>query len=193
MTFPTQGQTSYSTTMAVAVAGMAADAYRDLDIVGYVCSENIPFGCVVTLDTSTDAGGQTVFLPKSTSSTIGTIVGVALYVDTLQQNLAPTANVGWPSGTMVSVCRKGRVYGALHTVSTAPTPLINPNIMHASDDTSNGGGNAKYRGFFTLDSTSTSAGIEITAAPAGFRFVRDIATTGVCLIDINLPNGTSGS
>jgi hypothetical protein len=193
MTFPTQGQTSYSTTMAVAVAGMAADAYRDLDIVGYVCSESIPFGCAVTLDTTTDAGGQTVFLPKSTSSTIGTIVGVAMYVDTLQQNLAPTANVGWPSGTMVSVCRKGRVYGALLKTATNPSPLANPNLCHASDDTSNGGGQAKYRGFFTAESTSTSAGIEVTALPSGFRFIRDISTTGVCLIDINLPNGTSGN
>lgn len=191
------GQTAYSTTMTLAVAGQLADLYQDYDIVSYLCSENIPFGCGVVLDTSTDANGNTVMLPKGTSSTIGTLVGVAMYVDTLEQQLPGTTNIGHKAGTVIPVVRKGRIYAAFAAVSTltAITPLGNPNIFHASD---NSNSEAQYRGMFTTDSTATSAGLEITACPAGVRFVRitgleKASSIGVCLLDVNLPNGTSGN
>lgn len=200
MTFPTTGQTAYNNRMTQAVAGMWADNYEDLDIVSYYATANLPFGIAVQLD-SGDSTGQSVTLPAY-SSGLPTLVGVVLYVDTLAQSLAPTANVGHLAGTLVPVCRKGRIYCQLVTKGSngAPTALSRPNIYCP---TTNGSSLLKYAGFFTTDSTATSAGNEIQNAPAGMRFIRDItagiltsafdSSSSVCLIDVNFPNATSGN
>lgn len=188
------GQSSYSTQMTLAVAGQLADLYQDYDIVSYLCSVNVPFGTMVVLDTSTDANGNTVKLPNGTTTTIGTMVGVAMYVDSLEQQLPGTTNTGHLAGTVIPVVRKGRIYALFYAASTltAITPLGNPNVYHPSDNGTALG--VAVNGAFTTDATSNTANQEVTACAAGVRFVRitglEVASGfGVCLLDINLPNG----
>jgi hypothetical protein len=163
-------QTSYTTDLTAAVAGMLADNGPQ-EIGSAPAAEAIPFGCAVVIKSD-----GTVELPKNTGALpatgAGSLVGVSIY-----KNHVPAG--GYAAGDMVPFLRKGRIWARF--TGTAATYNEAMQIRHASD---NSNSELAHRGTFTDAAASTTVGQEKTAFSKGIA--RD-GLTGLALMDLNLP------
>jgi len=166
------GQTSYAQNPVIGEPGqLFGTEYHD--IVSYVASGTIPFGSVVEL-----SGGK-VRVPQATGSTL-TMKGVALQIVAKEQALGAAASsiaTTWVAGDVVPVLRKGRCFALWN--GTTQSDGLAPNVTHSSTTGS--------QGYFTDAATSTTAGSEIAAAPAGVVLGPVTGQSTFCLVELNLP------
>lgn len=161
-------QTSYQQDLSIAVAGMFADGDQDTSVTSYPASEVILPGrvCVVKADGTCELPKTAGAMPTSGA---GSVLGVSLYADS-----APPG--GYQIGDMVPILRRGKVWAEF--VGTAATDLQVLNIKNSSTI-------ATDRGKFTTDATSTTAGVEVSAAPR--TVARKMSGTTLVKVDINIP------
>lgn len=164
-------QTSYAQYHDAAIAGQVVEGIESRGQRGrYECSENLNFGRLVELHTD----GK-LREPQGTTTSMKIVGGVAY-----NPSLPPG---GYLAGSfMVPAFRRGQMW--VPYTGTTPTVEATFNIRHASDDSNS---EAQHRGKVTATATSTTAGSEIQAAPAGMACIKVNTTLGLALIEFNLP------
>ena len=167
------GQLSYNLEMDIAVPGQLADQNLDDKVISFPAGEDIEFGRLLEVDTS-----GLVWKTKGTGASLtnGKLAGVSVLDVARPQALASaggsSGNGHYKAGEMVPVLRKGHIYAAWDggTGSFGQGVYVVPNVNHSSttDPTD-------IKGTFTGNTTSSSAGSEVAAAPAGILLVRDVS------------------
>lgn len=162
-------QTSFSEFAAEAFAGQQADV-QDSFIASYICSEDVPAGRVLELNTD-----GTVRTAQGTGAGLP-LAGVSV-LKTAASSTAPLAtNVSYKSGDVVAVMRRGRIWAAFNGGS--PNPGDSLNVKHSSTV-------ATHRGKVTGTTTSSSSGVEIANAYVQLQKLNSAGD--LALIDVNYP------
>lgn len=170
------GQLTYNLNPDIAVPGQLADENLDDKILSFPAGEAIEFGRLVEVDGTTGA----VWKVAGTGATLVTsgraLAGVSVFDVAREQQLASTGGSSgkgnYQVGEMVPVLRKGHIYAAWDggTGSFGQGVFTVPNVNHSSTTDTN-----DIKGSFTGNTTSSSAGSEVAAAPAGILMVRDVS------------------
>jgi hypothetical protein len=170
-------QTSVTEYQGQVVPGTLGPNQENSVIVTCIAAEAIPFGVVAEFN----AAGQLIN-PKTTA--LGTY-GVAGVV--LRQALrmggayAPGQTSSYLAGEEVPVLRRGQVYAAFDGAGTVVPYATTANVDHSTTVATN-------RGMLTASATSTVAGSEVAALPAGTcTFYSTPGSNGACLVALFLP------
>lgn len=159
-------QTSYNVDMQVAVPGMLT-GIGNRTIVSRVAYEEIPCGRFVR-----ERADGTVELP---SGDTGTILGVAVKSDGLERSYPSGSAPSYKAGELVPVIQRGTVYVAFSGGTDAALGTVN-----VKNDAATPADKGKATG------TATAAGT-IRALGSNVRFVKDIASATLALVDLNMP------
>lgn len=166
-------QTDYSFNPVVGTLGQRYREHNSDEVVTYPAAAQITPGSLLELITV--AGVDKVRLAQSASGALKPLVGVALFEDRYAPALGATNNY-FQAGDLVPVLRKGRVFAAWN--GTTQASLATVNYEHSST--------TNPQGSFTDAATATTAGSEIDLAN-GVRLVKNLASSTMCLVELNLP------
>ena len=176
------GQLSYSVMNPTADPGTVADLrFASIDSFPSADPNGIQPGIFVELA----ADNLSVQAPQQTVAVFNPL-GVALIKRGREGSGAVgvtgygVGGVNFQQNEILPVMMLGRVYALWDSTSTQQA-FARPNVMHSSTIATN-------RGTVTFQATSTTAGTEITQAPAAVKTRQVLPSTGnIILIDFNLP------
>jgi len=177
MGLPNGGQTAYNLEPDIAVPGQLAEQNLDDKVESFPAGEAIEFGRLLEVDQTTGAVWKTAGTGAALVSSGRKLAGVSVNDVAREQQLAATGGSSgkghYQVGEMVPVLRKGHIYACWDggTGSFGQGVYVVPNVNHSSTTDAN-----NLKGTFTGNATSSSAGSEVAAAPAGILLVRDVST-----------------
>lgn len=176
------GQLTYSLYPPQADPGMLADNEVN-HILSFPAAEAINPGVCVEVA----ADGVSVQQPQQTGSTFSP-VGISILLtarEGLGASNTTTQNGGngnggvYAAGDMVPVLRRGAIFA--YWKGTTQTGYASPNVYHSSTI-------ATDRGKLTDAATSSSAGVEIAAAPVTIQLRQALTGSGnIALVEVNMP------
>lgn len=160
-------QTSYSTTVQIAVAGMIDSAFEARDIVSRVANASLAFGRGACIS---GTAGELADLPAAAGDVAsGTFLGVVCYT--------PAASAAAiPAGSVASILRKGRAWVQVEEA-------VNDGDQAFCRITTHSGATP---GAFRKSADTVSSAATATAVPSGY-FRSATSGAGLALLEINLP------